>query len=124
MLVPEIFSILLPILKSFDPEIEKWIKQPRLTKPRGVLNYIIKYLIKMDDSEILKKLDCFSKQESQICAIISKKISDLDKKEQIISLMDKEHDYLPIKQNCVVCNKIECEDIDFCESKKNNWQGI
>ena len=38
--------------------------------------------------------------------------------------MDIEHDYIPSKKICIVCKKNKCVDIDFCEKKKTNWEGI
>lgn len=32
--------------------------------------------------------------------------------------------YIPSKEHCIVCKNVECEDIDFCEKKKTNWEGI
>jgi len=125
MLVQEVFSLLLPILSSFEPTINKWIRQSRLNKPKGVLNYIVKYLSQFDDIVVLQKLTNLKKNEEKISTIISYKISDIDKKNQIISLLDIEYEYIPlIKESCIVCKKPECEDIDFCEKKKNNWEGI
>ena len=34
MLVQEVFCLLLPILSSFEPTINKWIRQSRLNKPK------------------------------------------------------------------------------------------
>jgi len=125
MLIQEVFCLLLPILSSFEPTINKWIRQSRLNKPKGVLNYIVKYLSQFDDIVVLQKLKNFKINEEKISTIISYKISDLDKKTQIISLLDIEYEYIPlIKDSCIVCKKNECEDIDFCEKKKTNWEGI
>ena len=125
MLVQEIFYLLLPILSSFDPTINKWIRQSRLNKPKGVLNYIVKYLTPYDDIIVLQKLMNFRKNEEKISTIISYKISDLEKKNQIISLLDLECDTVQlIKETCIVCKQCECVDIDFCEKKKSNWEGI
>ena len=124
MLVQETFCLILPILNSFDSTINKWIRDTRLNKPKGVLNYMIKYLSDFEDVVALKKLEYFSKKESEISSIISENISDVDKKNQIISLMDVECDYMPSKEYCIVCRNVECEDVDFCETKKTNWEGI
>ena len=125
MLVQEVFGLLLPIISSFDPIINKWIRQSRLNKPKGVLNYIVKYLSQFDDINVLQKLINFTENEEKISTIISYKISDLDKKNKIISLLDVEYESIPlIKVSCIVCKKPECIDIDFCEKKKTNWEGI
>jgi len=124
MLVQEAFFLLLPIISSFHPNIDKWIRASRLNKPKGVLNYMVKYLSSFDDIVALQKLINLRKNEIEIASIISYNISDLDKKNKIISLMDIEHDYIPSKENCIVCKKNKCVDIDFCEKKKTNWEGI
>jgi len=124
MLVQETFCLLLPILSSFDPKINKWIRASRLNKPKGVLNYMVKYLSDFEDVVALQKLINLRQNESEISYIISYTISDLEKKNQIISLMDVECDYMPCKEECIVCKNIECNDIEFCEKKKTNWEGI
>ena len=123
MLVQDVFCLLLPVLSSFDPNINKWIRSSRLNKPKGVLNYIVNYLKQFEDIIVLQKLQKLGKHETEICTIISNKLSDLDKKNKIISLMDGDLEYIP-KDKCCVCKQIECVDIDFCEKKKNNWEGI
>ena len=124
MLVQETFCLLLPILSSFDPKINKWIRSSRLNKPKGVLNYMVKYLSAFEDVVVLQKLINLRQNESEISYIISYTISDLEKKNQIISLMDVECDYMPCKEVCIVCKNVECKDIEFCEKKKTNWDGI
>ena len=123
MLVQDVFCLLLPVLSSFDPEINQWIRKSRLNKPKGVLNYIVKYLSPFEDIIVLKKLQKFGKHEIEIGTIISNKISDLDKKNKIISLMDGGLESIP-KEKCCVCKQNVCVDIDFCEKKKTNWEGI
>ena len=124
MLVQETFCLLLPILSSFDPKINKWIRASRLNKPKGVLNYMVKYLSDFEDVVALQKLINLRQNESEISSIISYTISDLEKKNQIISLMDLDCDYMLCKEVCIVCKNIECKDIEFCEKKKTNWEGI
>ena len=123
MLVQDIFCLLLPVLSSFDPNINQWIRTPRLNKPKGVLNYIVNYLKQFEDIIVLQKLQKFGKHETEICSIISNKLSDLDKKNKIISLMDGDLEYIP-KDKCCVCKQIECVDLDFCDKKNTNWEGI
>ena len=123
MLVQDVFCLLLPVISSFDTTIHKWIRSPRLNKPKGVLNYIVNYLKQFDDIIVLQKLQKFGKHETEICSIISIKISDLDKKNKIISLMEGELKPIP-KEKCCVCKQIECLDLDFCDKKKTNWEGI
>lgn len=84
MLIQKAFCLLLPILSSFDPKINKWIRSSRLNKPKGILNYMVKYLTTFEDDVVLQKLDYFSKRESEISSIISYKISDLDKKTKLL----------------------------------------
>jgi len=45
---------------------------------------MVKYLTTFEDDVVLQKLDYFSKRESEICSIISNKISDLDKKNKYL----------------------------------------
>lgn len=123
MLVQDVFCLLLPVLSSFDPNINKWIRSSRLNKPKGMLNYIVNYLKQFEDIIVLQKLQKFGKHETEICTIISNKISDLDKKNKIISLMDGDLESIP-KDKCCVCKQIECVDLDFCDKKKTNWEGI
>ena len=123
MLVQDVFCLLLPVIITFDPKIHKWIRSPRLNKPKGVLNYIVNYLKQFDDIIVLQKLQKFGKHETEICTIISIKITDLDKKNKIISLMDGDLEPIP-KEKCCVCKQIECLDLDFCDKKKTNWEGI
>ena len=123
MLVQDVFCLLLPVLSSFDPNINKGMRISRLNKPKGVLNYIVNYLKQFEDIIVLQKLQKLGKHETEICTIISNKLSDLDKKNKIISLMDGELESIP-PELCCVCKHVECNDIEFCEKKKTNWEGI
>ena len=80
MLVQYIYTLIIPVLISFDPKINHWIKKPRLNKPKGVLNYIVNHLKDLDDIIIMQKIQKLETQEEKIDAIISDKITDLDKK--------------------------------------------
>jgi hypothetical protein len=44
MIIPLIFSNLLDTIKTFDNDLESWIRESRLRKPKGILNYIVKHL--------------------------------------------------------------------------------
>jgi hypothetical protein len=123
MLVQLVYAILLPVLTSFDSNITQWIRTPRLNKPKGVLNFIVNHLKELDDIIIKQKIQKLGKQAEKIHAIISDKITDLDKKIKIIRLMDGPFESIP-KEACCVCKNIECLDLDFCEKKKTNWSGI
>ena len=56
MLIQLIFSYLLDTIKTFDSDVESWLRDSRLNKPKGILNYIVKLLQELDDDMILKKL--------------------------------------------------------------------
>jgi hypothetical protein len=123
MLVQFVYTLLLPVISSFDPKTNQWIRSSRLNKPKGVLNYIVNHLKDLDDAIITQKIQKLETQEDKIYAIISDNITDLDKKIQIISLMDGPFESIP-EEVCGVCKKVECLDVDFCEKKKTNWMGI
>ena len=125
MLVQYIYTLIIPVLISFDPKINHWIKKPRLNKPKGVLNYIVNHLKDLDDIIIMQKIQKLETQEEKIDAIISDNITDLDKKIKIIILMDGPFDSIPSEgEVCCVCKNVVCLDHDFCEKKKTNWSGI
>ena len=123
MLVQLVYAILLPVLSSFDPNINQWIRTPRLNKPKGVLNFIVNHLKDLDDIIIMQKIQKLETQEEKIDAIISDNITDLDKKIKIIKLMDGPFEDIPAEV-CGVCKNVKCVNVDFCETKKTNWVGI
>jgi len=123
MLVQLVYAILLPVLSSFDPKTNTWIRTPRLNKPKGILNYIVNHLKELDDIIIKQKIQKLTIQEETIQAIISDNITDLDKKIKIIKLMDGPFEDIPAEV-CGVCKNVKCVNVDFCETKKTNWVGI
>jgi len=124
MIIQLIFSHLLNTINTFDSVIEKWFREKRLTKPKGMLNYIVKHLQELDDKLILQKLKKLEKSQSEIATIIYSKKNDLEKKNMIIELMNGELEELNITNKCQICKLEKCSSIDFCETKTNNWLGI
>jgi len=124
MIIQLIFSHLLNTINTFDSVIEKWLREKRLTKPKGMLNYIVKHLQELDDKLILQKLKKLEKSQSEIATIIYSKKNDLEKKNMIIELMNGELEELTFTNKCQICNLEKCSSIDFCETKTNNWLGI
>ena len=123
MLLQIIFTHLLDIINTFDDSIESWLRTPRLSKPKGMLNYIVNHLKELDDDLILQKLNKFKKSSEEIATIIYSKKNDLEKKNMIIELMNGELEELT-QQTCLICNLEKCSSIEFCETKMNNWLGI
>jgi hypothetical protein len=123
MLLQLIFAHLLDIIKTFDDSIESWLRTPKLSKPKGMLNYIVNHLKELDDDLILQKLNKFKKSSKEIATIIYSKKNDLEKKNMIIELMNGELEELT-QQTCLICNLEKCSSIEFCETKMNNWLGI
>jgi hypothetical protein len=123
MFIQLIFSHLLDTIKPFNSDIEGWLRTPRLSKPKGMLNYIVKHLQDQDDEIILKKLKKLEQSQSEISTIIYSKKNDLEKKNMIIKLMNGELDALP-PSTCPICKLEQCSSIEFCETKLNNWLGI
>ena len=124
MIIQLIFSHLLNTINTFDSVIEKWLRLERLTKPKGMLNYIVKHLQEFDDKLILQKLKKLEKSQSEIATIIYSKKNDLEKKNMIIELMNGELEELTFTNKCQICKLEKCSSIDFCETKTNNWLGI
>jgi hypothetical protein len=124
MIIQLIFSHLLDTIKTFDSAIETWLRVERLTKPKGMLNYIVKHLQELDDELILQKLKKLEKSQSEIATIIYSKKNDLEKKNMIIELMNGELEELTFTNKCQICKLEKCSSIDFCETKTNNWLGI
>ena len=123
MLVQILFGYLLDTINTFDSNLQSWVRQPRLNKPKGILNYIISELKDLDNELILKKLKKLEKSTDIINKIILMDINDNEKKNNIINLMTSPYDELP-KFNCYICKKYNCDHISFCETKINNWLGI
>ena len=124
MIIQLIFSHLLDSIKSFDSDLETWLREKRLSKPKGMLNYIVKHLQELDDELILQKLKKLEKYQSEIATIIYSKKYDLEKKNMIIELMNGELEELTFTNKCQICKLEKCSSIDFCETKTNNWLGI
>ena len=124
MIIQFIFSNLLDTIKTFDSKVETWLRKPRLSKPKGMLNYIVKHLQDLDDTIILQKLKKLEKSSTEIATIIYSKKNDLEKKTMIIELMNGALEELNITNNCQICKLETCESIEFCETKTNNWLGI
>jgi len=124
MIIQLIFLHLLDTIKSFDATIESWLREPRLTKPKGLLNYIVKHLQELDDEVILQKLKKLEKSEEKIATIIYSKKNDLEKKNSIIEIMNGDLEELSSMNKCNICSLEKCDSIDFCETKTNNWLGI
>jgi len=124
MIVQLIFIHLLDTIKTFDGVLETWLKEKRLSKPKGVLNYIFKYLQDLDDGVILQKLKKLEKAEEKIATIIYSKKNDIEKKNMIIELMNSDLEELSFINKCQICNLETCNSIEFCEAKTNNWLGI
>jgi hypothetical protein len=122
MLLQIIFAHLLDVIKTFDDSIESWLRTPRLSKPKGMLNYIVNHLKELDDDLILQKLNKFKKSPEEIASIIYSKKNDLEKKNMIIELMNGELE--ETHQTCPICKLEKCSSIEFCETKMNNWLGI
>ena len=123
MMVQLIFMHLLDTIKTFDSDLETWLREKRLSKPKGMLNYIVKHLQELDDELILQKLKKLEKSQSEISTIIYSKKNDLEKKNMIIELMNGELDTL-LPSTCHICKFEKCISIEFCETKLNNWLGI
>jgi hypothetical protein len=123
MLLQIIFTHLLDIINTFDDSIESWLRTPRLSKPKGMLNYIVNHLKELDDELILQKLNKFKKSSEEIASIIYSKKNDLEKKNMIIELMNGELEVLT-HQTCPICKLETCSSIEFCETKMNNRLGI
>jgi hypothetical protein len=123
MLIQLIFSHLLDTIKTFDSGVECWLRHARLSKPKGMLNYIVKHLHELDDDIVLQKLKKLEKSQSEISTIIYSKKNDLEKKNMIIELMNSDLEELPMI-TCKICKLEKCSSIEFCETKMNNWLGI
>ena len=123
MIIQLIFSHLLDTMKTFDSGVESWLRVARLSKPKGMLNYIVKHLQELDDELILQKLKKLEKSSEEISTIIYSKKNDLEKKNMIIELMNGKLEILP-SRTCVICKLEQCSSIEFCETKMNNWLGI
>ena len=80
MIIQLIFSHLLDTIKTFDIDIERWLSEKRLSKPKGMLNYIVKHLQELDDELILQKLKKLEKSQSEISSIIYSKKMILKRK--------------------------------------------
>ena len=124
MIIQFIFSNLLDTIKTFDSKVETWLRKPRLSKPKGMLNYIVKHLQDLDDTIILQKLKKLEKSSTEIATIIYSKKNDLEKKNMIIELMNSELEELTFTKKCQICKLETCASIEFCETKTNNWLGI
>jgi hypothetical protein len=124
MIIHLIFSHLLDTIKTFDSDVESWLRVARLSKPKGMLNYIVKHLQELDDELILQKLKKLEKSSEEISTIIYSKKNDLEKKNMIIELMNGELEELTITNKCQICKLEKCSSIEFCETKTNNWLGI
>jgi hypothetical protein len=123
MLIQLIFSYLLDTIKTFDSDVESWLRESRLNKPKGILNYIVKLLQELDDDMILKKLKKLEKSQFEISTIIYSKKNDIEKKNLLLELMDHDLEDLPMR-TCHICKLEKCSSIEFCETKMNNWLGI
>ncbi len=124
MIIQLIFSHLLDSIKSFDSDLETWLREKRLSKPKGMLNYIVKHLQELDDEVILQKLKKLENSEEKIATIIYSKKNDLEKKNMIIELMNSDLEELTFINKCQICKLETCDSIEFCETKTNNWLGI
>jgi uncharacterized protein YaaN involved in tellurite resistance len=123
-MVQLIFMHLLDTIKTFDSDLETWLREKRLSKPNGMLNYIVKHLKELDDEVILQKLKKLEKSTEKIATIIYSKKNDLEKKNMIIELMNSDLEELTVTNKCQICNLETCDSIEFCEAKTNNWLGI
>ena len=124
MMVQLIFMHLLDTIKTFDSDLETWLREKRLSKPNGMLNYIVKHLQELDDEVILQKLKKLEKSTEKIATIIYSKKNDLEKKNMIIELMNSDLEELSFINKCQICNLETCNSIEFCETKMNNCLGI
>lgn len=124
MIIQLIFSHLLDTIKTFDSKVETWLRTPRLSKPKGMLNYIVKHLQNLDDEVILQKLKKLENSEEKIATIIYSKKNVIEKKNMIIELMNSELEELTFTNKCQICKLETCETNEFCETKTNNWLGI
>ena len=108
----EIYLTIKDNINEKDPETFKWLVEKRLSKPRGVLTFILNKLNKEGDEIIIRqKINKLGESIAEINEIIKESISDVNKKDKILEILEgglSELEPEPIVY-CKVCGEPNCQ---------------
>ena len=97
-----------------DNELLEWLNEKRLDKPRGILTFIINKLSEESNDTIIKqKINKLSRNIETIKKIKENKtITELEKKDKILELIEDDLDELDLDDDpivyCKVCGEANC----------------